>query len=157
MPLSPSPETRRKFFTVSEANKALPLVRAIVGDIVHEYRAVVDLKGRLSALDRVRDRKRGATHKPERDPYAEELAQSEAEVESGEARLRELVAELEALGVELKGPDGLCDFPARFAGHEVCLCWKLGEPEVLFWHEVHAGFDGRRSIAELADEAARTT
>jgi hypothetical protein len=31
-------------------------------------------------------------------------------------------------------------------GREVCLCWKLGEPEVLFWHELEAGFAGRQHL-----------
>ncbi len=38
----------------------------------------------------------------------------------------------------------------------VYLCWKLGEPEVLHWHELDAGFRGRQSLAAgaLAADAA---
>jgi hypothetical protein len=28
----------------------------------------------------------------------------------------------------------------------VYLCWKHGEPEVLYWHELDAGFQGRQSL-----------
>ena len=46
-PAKPLAEKKRKYFTVEEANKALPLVRAIVGDIVRQYRVVEDLQQRL--------------------------------------------------------------------------------------------------------------
>src|SRR5262245_22348116 len=36
---------------------------------------------------------------------------------------------LEELGVQVKDLDiGLIDFPTRYAGEEVLLCWKFGEP-----------------------------
>ena len=38
-----SVEANRKFFSVDEANKTLPLVRAIVGDIVRQFRTVNEL------------------------------------------------------------------------------------------------------------------
>src|SRR5688572_8403481 len=112
-------EAKRKFFSVDEANKTLPLVKAIVGDIVRQFHTVNELKGRLSAVSR--DRKRGGN-----DPYSEELAQSQAEMESQEEKLASYINELTKLGVELKGPDGLCDFPSLMDGREVCLCWRLG-------------------------------
>ena len=31
-------------------------------------------------------------------------------------------------------------------GREVCLCYKLGEAEISFWHEVDAGYGGRRPL-----------
>src|SRR5258708_36801295 len=55
----------------------------------------------------------------------------------------ECAKELENLGVELKDPNtGLVDFPAMMDGHEVYLCWRLGESKVAFWHEIEAGFPG---------------
>jgi len=44
---------------------------------------------------------------------------------------------------------GLVDFPALVDGKEVYLCWKLGEPEVLFWHDMDAGFAGRQSLTAM--------
>jgi len=130
---------KRKYFTVDEANKALPLVRMIVGDIVRQDRVVEDLQQRLSMLTRERRR-------PANDLYAEELAQSQAELDAEEVKLRTYIEELKRLGVEFKGPDGLCDFYSVRDGREVFLCWRLGEPEVSFWHDLDAGFAGRQPL-----------
>ena len=60
--------------------------------------------------------------------------------------LQEFVNELRQLGVEPKGPGGLVDFPAELDGRQVYLCWKLGESEVLHWHEIDAGFEDRQPL-----------
>ncbi len=127
-PAKPVVGRKRKYFTVEEANKALPLVRRIVADIVHQYRVVEDLQQRLSMISR--DRRR-----PSNDFYSEELAQSQAEFEAEESKLSTYVHELRRFGVELKGPDGLCDFCSIMDGREVFSAGALGEPEVLFWRE----------------------
>ena len=55
-----------------------------------------------------------------------------------------------ALGCEIKRLDtGLVDWYALKDGREVYLCWQLGEKRVDHWHELQAGFAGRRPIAEL--------
>jgi hypothetical protein len=42
--------------------------------------------------------------------------------------------------------EGLVDFPSLMDGRIVYLCWRLGEPEVLHWHELKSGFAGRQSL-----------
>lgn len=146
------PQAKKRFFTVEEANRMLPLVRRIVGDIVEQFRLVAELEQRLRPVFS-RDRK---PQKP--DLYSEETEHSRAEFESQKAQLSELVAELAGLGVELKGADGLCDFPAMLDGQEVLLCWRLGEPEVMFWHDRQSGFAGRQPLpaSESSSMTAQT-
>jgi hypothetical protein len=139
MALSDTLSTRR-LFSVEEANRMLPLVRPIVSDIVSQFQIVTELKSRMDAV------RPKVTRKRENDPYREELAQTEAELDREQARLTDYVDELTKLGVELRGVDGLCDFPSLREGREVFLCWRLGEPEVMFWHDVDAGFAGRQPI-----------
>ena len=139
MALSNPVEAKPRFFSVEEANKALPLVKMIVGDIARQFEVVGELKQRLSAV-------RGERRRSANDPYAEETAQSQAELEAEETKLGTFIDELSRLGVVLKGPDGLCDFPSLRDGREVYLCWKLGEPQVTHWHEKNAGFDGRQPL-----------
>ncbi len=147
---------KRKLFTVEQANAALPLVRAITADLAQLSRDVIERRERLSTL--LAGRERGP-----RDLYGEELAHVEAELEKDSERLQEYVEELRELGVDPKnGPEGLVDFPSMLDGKPVYLCWKLGEPEVLFWHDLDAGFRGRQPLTAgsslggdvaLADEA----
>lgn len=127
-------------FSVEEANASLPLVRAIVRDLAELSRDVTDRRERLSYVLSGRPRESSA-------PYREELTQIEEELDRDTQRLRELVQELLDLGVEPKSvTEGLVDFPSRIDGRPVYLCWKLGEPEVLYWHERDAGVRGRRPL-----------
>ena len=129
-----------KLFTVEEANQCLPLVRAITRDLVGLTREVLDRRQRLAMLTAGREREAG-------DIYSEELTAIESEIEKDARRLHEYVRELIDLGVEPKSAaDGLVDFPSLMDGRIVLLCWKLGEPEVLHWHELEAGFAGRQII-----------
>jgi hypothetical protein len=65
-------------------------------------------------------------------------------------RLDTLVHKVKATGVLFKDINlGLLDFPALKDGREVYLCWKYGEGEIAFWHEIEAGYAGRRSIASF--------
>jgi hypothetical protein len=68
-------------------------------------------------------------------------------VSEGFLDLRESVAQLEALEVQVRDLDrGLIDFPSLRDGREVYLCWEEGEDAIRFWHEPGAGFAGRRPL-----------
>lgn len=129
-----------KLFTLGEANAYLPLVRAIVSDIVQLSQELEERRQRLDALTRGRDVSRG-------DPYSDELTQVREDLDKDARRLAEYVRELTDLGVKPKSTsEGLVDFPSVMDGRLVYLCWKYDEPEVLFWHEVDAGFTERQSL-----------
>ncbi|MEZ5964281.1 MAG: DUF2203 domain-containing protein [Planctomycetota bacterium] len=122
----------RKLYTPQEANRALPLVRAIARDVRDTAVRIRAIWGELQATDGASASRR------------EELG---SQLDDERARLQALTRELEELGVELKDPMvGLLDFRARRGGGEVYLCWRLGEERVEFWHECDAGFAGRQPI-----------
>jgi hypothetical protein len=59
------------------------------------------------------------------------------------------VGELHAADIVVRDiARGLIDFPAVQDGEEVYLCWLVEEPEIGWWHELDAGFAGRRPLAE---------
>lgn len=133
----------KKYFTVEEANAMLPLVRAIVDDIV---RLATDIHERQERLNKVR-RRPGSRNQNEDDVYSEELEQAEQELEKDKERLGAFIEELESLGAQLKQPlVGLVDFPTRIEGRDAFLCWKHGEGDIAFWHELNGGFEGRQSL-----------
>jgi hypothetical protein len=129
-----------RLFTIEQANAMLPLVKAICSDLATLARDVMERRHRLALLTAGRELKPG-------DPYSDELTQMEGDLERDAIRLQEYVAELRELGVEPKGAvEGLVDFPCELDGRVVYLCWKLGEPEVLYWHDLDTGFSGRQPL-----------
>jgi hypothetical protein len=63
------------------------------------------------------------------------------------ASLKVEVEAMAADGLILRDPaSGLIDFPAEIDGEAGFLCWKVGEPEVAFWHPVDTGFAARRPL-----------
>jgi hypothetical protein len=127
-----------RLFTVGEANDLLP---EIVPLIMEMRARKVALDAALAALDQLLPAMRLNGHA--------------AEARDLEARIHELTAELASgidhlgsQGVEVKSLDhGLIDFPSWKSGRVVYLCWRLGEgPLIRFWHEIDAGFAGRRTI-----------
>ncbi len=134
----------KKYFTVAEANATLPLVRAIARDIMD---LAHNLRERQDRLTRVRVPDRAVIL----EAHAEELQQAQAEFERDQDRLGEYARELKNLGVELKDYfTGLLDFPSRLDGREVYLCWRFGEAEIAYWHEMDAGFAGRQKLRQGA-------
>lgn len=126
-----------KQFTVEQANRALPLVRRIVEDIVTEYRRWLVRIDEFEAVNV----NRGAG---DADDRAEQLA---AEAQALATEIAGYEAELAAIGVRCKDHRvGLVDFPGMIDGRPVDLCWRLGEPAVAYWHEIGAGFAGRHPI-----------
>jgi hypothetical protein len=124
----------KKYFTVEEANRLIPQIRAIV--------------------DRLRQgRRRLLGHRP----TAEAMAQkgggngggSDAATylsDYSQAFGREM-SHLQGLGVVLKDVErGLIDFPHRREGREVYLCWKYGEERIDYWHETDSGYGGRQPL-----------
>lgn len=140
-----APVSPQKYFTVAEANRTLPLVKVIVGDIVTLAQDVKDRQERLRELRSRRPARKGNGG----DAYSEEVQQMEEELESDVERLRGFIDELGKIGVELKDPlIGLVDFRSLMDGREVYLCWRHGENEVEYWHELDAGYSGRHSLLE---------
>ncbi len=70
-----------------------------------------------------------------------EVARQRAEMEQHLQRVRETVAEIDSIGVQVKDLDsGLLDFPCRVDDEVVLLCWRMGESAIEHWHTVEADF-----------------
>lgn len=124
--------TERRLYTVAEANRTLPYVTAVVRDARERYRAI---------------RAQGRAHNKLPAKEADRRSDLKREIRDHAERIQACMEELEALGLDLKDYDlGLVDFPAELEGRSILLCWRFGETEVGFWHEVDAGYDGRRPV-----------
>jgi hypothetical protein len=64
-------------------------------------------------------------------------------------RIKDVVAEIDATGVQVKDLDmGLLDFPCNVDGRVILLCWKMGEDKITHWHGLEEGYAGRKLIDE---------
>ena len=78
-----------------------------------------------------------------------------AELKAAQARLDELLTEVQATGAELKGlAPLLVDFPSEIDGTDVLLCWLEGDRELGWYHRLDLGFAGRRPLPEHPDGPA---
>jgi len=76
-------------------------------------------------------------------------ARRKAEREKALQKAKDAVAEINAIGVQVKDLDiGLLDFPCLVDGEILLLCWKLGEDKITHYHTVDEGFSGRKPIDE---------
>ena len=129
----------KRFFTVLEANELIPFLTdrlQRIGSIYQGLRATAD------------------RHAPK---LQDILVRGGIPVHHGYlelvGRMQGLTTEICAQGCHIKDPEcGLVDFPTIWKGREVYLCWKLGEDEVGFWHEIDAGFAGRQPLKQPSPE-----
>jgi len=85
------------------------------------------------------------------------LAGRKAQREKAIQRVKDAMAEIDAMGVQVKDLDiGLLDFPCEVDGQLVLLCWKLGEKAITHWHGVSEGFAGRKPVNDRIAKAKRT-
>ncbi|MBI3654516.1 MAG: DUF2203 domain-containing protein [Acidobacteria bacterium] len=132
-------EGKIKLFTLTEARLLLPRVRKLMERISAERRLLMNVH---SDIERARKNSEGGGGSPYGAYYLNHITSF------GRA-----VREVERLGVQIKDFDkGLIDFPCSYKGRIVLLCWKIGETEIDYWHEIEAGYAGRRLITDDFDE-----
>ena len=69
------------------------------------------------------------------------------ELKASEARLDDLLTQVQQTGAELKGlAPLLVDFPAELDGVPVLLCWLEGDQELGWYHRSDLGLAGRRRL-----------
>ncbi len=129
-----------KRFTLAEAQELLPAVERLLQDAM---RSKPEFDESTAAVNRMKERihMMGGTIVDHGE--ALEIRQRR---DSSSKRLRQAVEAIVGMGVQIKDIEtGLVDFPTRFRGREVYLCWKLGEPSIEYWHG-EEGFRGRKAI-----------
>jgi hypothetical protein len=116
-------------FTLTEARAELARLRPLLVELVDVRADVVELAAAVTAGG---------------EPTA---LGGLPEWKAAEARLDELMTEVQRTGAELKGlAPLLVDFAADLDGVPVLLCWLEGEPELAWYHRTDLGFAGRRRL-----------
>jgi hypothetical protein len=125
-------------YTLAEARAALPQVKQLMAKIQAARKAILRLR-------------------PSAWPALQKAASNGGSRPAGELalhgiKLEEAVKGILAMGIYVKDLDhGVIDFLGMRAGQEVLLCWRYGEEDINFWHDINAGFAGRQSIDSLVE------
>ncbi|HET7726305.1 MAG TPA: DUF2203 domain-containing protein [Candidatus Limnocylindrales bacterium] len=135
-----------RFYDIDAANALVPELAGVAGRL-RDHRA--DL---IALRDEARARQ--AAGVPE---GGSQDASPDLEIRRIDLRMRGIVDQMQAevmwlveRSIELREiQTGLLDLPALVAGRQVWLCWRLGEDEIGWWHELTTGFAGRRPLSEL--------
>ena len=137
-------------FTLQEAQNLLPVLESLL-------RAAMDGKKLIEAVDNeLQDLAHRVMMSGGLLVNVVHMARRKAEREKAIRRVKDTLAEINAIGVQVKDIDiGLLDFPCKVEGRIVLLCWKLGEQGITHWHTSSEGFAGRKPVDERIAKAKK--
>ncbi len=132
-----------KTFTLSEAESLLPILETLLRTSIEGKKVIESLEEEYNDVRHRVFLNGGMTI----DISA--AARKRATYDKTVQQVRDAVAEIHAIGVQVKDLDiGLLDFPCLVGEEIVLLCWKLGEEGITHWHSTTEGFAGRKPIDE---------
>jgi len=130
-----------KTFTLEEAQSLLPVLESLLKRAIEDKQSAEEVGSGLSELIRRIYLSGGMK------VDATKVAKLRSEMETYLLRVRESIAEMDSIGVQVKDLEaGLLDFPCRLDDEVVLLCWRMGEPAIEYWHTVEQGFQGRQPV-----------
>jgi hypothetical protein len=147
-----------RFFDLDEANETIPELRTILETLHDERSQLIALRDEFARRTALETAPGDASAERTAEDAAARTSESAAERRRLRLRMQGVIDQMQAgvarideLGVTLREIEtGLVDFPALVAGRQVWLCWRLGEGDVEWWHELSDGIGGRRPLIELA-------
>lgn len=130
-----------KTFTLDEAQSLLPVLESLLKRALDGKQSAESVESELAELARQIYLSGGMR------VDTEKVAKLRAQIDGHLQRVRESIAEIDAIGAQVKDLDtGLLDFPFRLDDQVVLLCWRMGEPSIEHWHTVDSGFKGRQPV-----------
>lgn len=129
-----------KVFTVEEANRLLPKLTEMIAELRRKQGEIASKEVEIDTLEILFP---GAEEGKPSPQAAEEIEIYNAQI----GQFYSLIDEIQEMGCFLKDVEtGLVDFYTLYQGQVVYLCWRLGEAEVGFWHEIGRGYAYRQPI-----------
>jgi hypothetical protein len=139
---------QKRVFTIDEANSLLPVLEEVFKTIDFRKSKIREQGQKLEVLSLLWGDQLADPSSPDYDNYLlhkRAIANDVSEIEG--------LIQKEIVGRGIRFPvggieNGLVDFPTTYRGRWVYLCWRSGEPELLYWHETDAGYQGRQIITD---------
>ena len=132
-----------KFFNLREAEQLLPHLESLLNTAIRSKKNMEKLDAELGQLSQRIVVVGGLL------VDYEQVWGMRTQKDASSTELREALEQIESSGCLIKDLDiGLIDFPCLVDNREIYLCWKLGEPNIRFWHNTDEGFQGRKPLDE---------
>ena len=129
-----------KHFTLDEAGKQVSWLAQLFADLRPLRARAQELENETTALEQRIGSNGGSTTR-------DRLEQQRALLDEVVGQINVKADAISERGILVKGIEpGLVDFPSLKDGREVYLCWREGEAQIDFWHEVDTGFPGRQPL-----------
>lgn len=129
-----------RYFTLDEAREHVPWLAQLFADLKPLRARAQELGDETRALEQRIGSNGGSTTR-------DRLERQRGLFEEVAAQINQKADAISEKGILVKGIEpGLVDFPSLREGREVYLCWREGEAQIDFWHEVDAGFAGRQPL-----------
>jgi hypothetical protein len=133
------------FFDIDAANATLAEVGPLLATLADQRAELIRLRDASVAAAQ------GAGAGGGSGPDPDEARRIRLRMQGVVDQMAAAVARIDALGITLRDIErGLIDFPALANGRQIWLCWRLGEADIAYWHELETGFGSRRPLIELA-------
>jgi hypothetical protein len=124
-------------YTLEEARAALPRVKQLMETVQAARQDILRLRPEVWPVLRKASTNGGS-------PQAGEMLNHFHRLETG-------VKGILRMGILIKDIDsGLVDFLSTRQGRDVFLCWRYGEDDIEYWHDLDAGFVGRQPLDDLS-------
>ena len=156
-----------RFYDLDEANATLPEVRTILESLRDQRAELIRLRDEVLARGEEAEARSDAPTEANVGGGGRRPPEAAGDDSAGDAvdtdirilrlrmqgvidRMQAGVVRIDELGITLREIEtGLIDFPALASGRQIWLCWRLGEGDIDWWHELTDGFGGRQALADL--------
>lgn len=135
------PPSYPRVFRLAEANAMLPMLTKIIADLQEKLELARALQRELRMIKAVGHDESGVLI------MAADYRLCRGRFDATAQEIDQAVERVHRRGCRLKSIElGIVDFPGVVNGEPVLFCWRIGEPEIAYYHGLYDGFAGRRPL-----------
>jgi hypothetical protein len=132
-----------KYYTIEEADTALPLVEKFL-------KKAQRLRDKISWLLETNEVVLEVSSDEGFHYFVTEQVKANKQFHKLYYQFYKVIEGLNEMGIIVKDiDDGLVDFPFRVNGDDAYLCWQLGEQKIRYWHDCESGYENRQPIVDV--------
>lgn len=137
-------EMKSRILSLDEANRMIPLLDKIVRDLMSTWDSIIQKRTELEMLEKGPEARDGSRQ--------EQVQELKGDLNRLIDRINGYIREVEELGCFVEEfKRGIVNFPSLYVGRKVFLCWKPGDEQIKYWHELDESYNERSTIRNPKD------